>query len=289
MFLFLVSPLLHQVFAAPGGLPNFSNGLGDGPYELFGLDFGWTSWLQLQYFKVPASSDSSYDPSVPETSTQVASPSVTGTYTSTPLSWTSPANGPGVPGTSSQAGSPSITEFYTSTTPSWTFPSNDSTVSDTSSQIDDPSMSGTYTSTIFSWTASPTSPSSAPPSTSTATADLPVDSGGLNTSAVVDQHNLPRQNSTDAVSLLSWSTDLANTAADIAASCVYGHNTYVLPTSWRSKADSAIGRPLVVATVNTLLPVLRRARTASPRSSPTVGTTLKSGGTRSHTGTTTQT
>lgn len=41
--------------------------------------------------------------------------------------------------------------------------------------------------------------------------------------AILDQHNNHRQNA--SAPALSWSTDMANIAAQIAASCVYAHNT----------------------------------------------------------------
>lgn len=41
--------------------------------------------------------------------------------------------------------------------------------------------------------------------------------------AILDQHNNHRNNA--SAPALSWSTDMANIAAQIAASCVYAHNT----------------------------------------------------------------
>lgn len=41
--------------------------------------------------------------------------------------------------------------------------------------------------------------------------------------AILDQHNNHRDNA--SVPALSWSTDMASIAAEIAASCVYAHNT----------------------------------------------------------------
>lgn len=81
----------------------------------------------------------------------------------------------------------------------------------------------------------PTTPAYTPPALSTpAAAPAPATSAAPAASsapaapnsysqAILDQHNNHRQNA--SAPPLSWSTDMANIAAQIAASCVYAHNT----------------------------------------------------------------
>lgn len=51
--------------------------------------------------------------------------------------------------------------------------------------------------------------------------------GGVDITQILYQHNAHRQNTSGSVTApaLTWSTDMANIAAEIAASCVYAHNT----------------------------------------------------------------
>lgn len=67
-------------------------------------------------------------------------------------------------------------------------------------------------------TAAPAATSSAPAAASSAAA-----APDSYSQAILDQHNNHRSNS--SAPALSWSTDMANIAAQIAASCVYAHNT----------------------------------------------------------------
>jgi uncharacterized protein YkwD len=67
--------------------------------------------------------------------------------------------------------------------------------------------------------------SSAGAATSSATGSVPSQTGdgGVDIAAILDQHNIHRQNA--SVPALVWSTDMASIAAEIASSCVYAHNT----------------------------------------------------------------
>ena len=52
--------------------------------------------------------------------------------------------------------------------------------------------------------------------------------GGIDIASILNQHNLHRAN--HSASPLTWDTNMANIAAQIASSCVYAHNTYVDPS-----------------------------------------------------------
>lgn len=76
----------------------------------------------------------------------------------------------------------------------------------------------------------PTAPAYTPPAApapATTAAPAPASSAPAApdsySQAILDQHNNHRQNA--SAPPLSWSTDMANIAAQIAASCVYAHNT----------------------------------------------------------------
>ena len=66
------------------------------------------------------------------------------------------------------------------------------------------------------------------PSTA-AIASTATGSSGSYSQPILDQHNKHRTNCSALP--LTWSNDLANTAAQIASSCVYAHDTYIMSQS----------------------------------------------------------
>jgi hypothetical protein len=80
--------------------------------------------------------------------------------------------------------------------------------------------------TAPAWTAPPaafSTPAPAPAVTSAPPAAASSSTTDSYAQAILDQHNNHRQNA--SAPALTWSDDMASIAAEIAASCVYAHNT----------------------------------------------------------------
>jgi uncharacterized protein YkwD len=114
----------------------------------------------------------------------------------------------GSPAAATSTPAPSTTEAPAATTPAWT------------SSAEAPAAPA--------WTPSAEAPPAPAPETTWSSAAPAASSAAPSapdsySQAILDQHNNHRANS--SAPALSWSDDMASIAAQIAASCVYAHNT----------------------------------------------------------------